>query len=74
MEQDLIYLDTYVLQQDMRIRMPKSILTNMSAEKGKTRFAVYYDKSNKCLVLKAEEVEKSKCAIITKLTRRMIFG
>lgn len=56
MEQDLIYLDTYVLQQDMRIRMPKSILTNMSAEKGKTRFAVYYDKSNKCLVLKAEEV------------------
>ena len=35
MEQDLIYLDTYVLQQDMRIRMPKCILTNMSAEKGK---------------------------------------
>ena len=55
MEQDLIYLDTYVLQQDMRIRMPKSILTNMSAEKGKTRFAVYFDKANKCLVLKAED-------------------
>ena len=55
MEQDLIYLDTYVLQQDMRIRMPKSVLTNMSAEKGKTRFAVYFDKDNKCLVLKAEE-------------------
>ena len=61
MEQDLIYLDTYVLQQDMRIRMPKCILTNMSAEKGKTRFAVYFDKANKCLVLKAEdEVEKTK--------------
>ena len=55
MEQDLIYLDTYVLQQDMRIRMPKSVLTNMSAEKGKTKFAVYFDKANKCLVLKAEE-------------------
>lgn len=38
MENDLIYLDTYILQQDMRIRMPKSILTNLNIEKGKTHF------------------------------------
>ena len=35
MEENLIYLDTYVLQQDMRIRLPKSILENMNLEKGK---------------------------------------
>lgn len=61
MEQDLIYLDTYVLQQDMRIRMPKSILTNIGAEKGITKFAIYFDKANKSIVLKAEnEQENSK--------------
>lgn len=32
---DYIYLDTYVLQQDMRIRMPKSIISNMNVEKRK---------------------------------------
>jgi len=32
MDDNLIYLDTYVLQQDMRIRMPKSILKNLNAE------------------------------------------
>ena len=52
MEKDLIYLDTYVIQQDMRVRMPKSILENMQAEKGKTRLEIYYDKIHECLVLK----------------------
>lgn len=46
MENDLIYLDTYLLQQDMRIRLPKSILTNLPAEKGKTKFEIYLDKKN----------------------------
>ena len=30
-----IYLDTYVLQQDMRIRLPKSVISNLSIEKAK---------------------------------------
>ena len=55
MEDDLIYLDTYVLQQDMRIRLPKSILNNLSVEKGTSRFAIYFDKENHSLVLKTEE-------------------
>ena len=42
-DEELIYLDTYVLQQDMRIRMPKSILENLNVEKGKSRFKIYYD-------------------------------
>ena len=37
MKNDLIYLDTYTLQQDMRIRLPKSVLSNMNIEKGKTK-------------------------------------
>ena len=37
-----ILLDTYVLQQDMRIRMPKAILENTGAVKGKTFFYLFY--------------------------------
>ena len=54
MDDSHIYLDTYILQQDMRIRMPKSILANLNVEKGKTKFNIYFDKKNSCLVLKAE--------------------
>lgn len=60
MEDDkLIYLDTYVLQQDMRIRMPKSILENLNLKKGKSRLKVYYDKINAQLVLKVDDADKS---------------
>ena len=55
MEEDVVYLDTYILQQDMRIRLPKSILTNMQVEKGKTKFAIYFSKRTKCLLLKVDE-------------------
>lgn len=54
-DENLIYLDTYILQQDMRIRMPKSILENLNLEKGKSRFKIYYDKINTQLVLKVAE-------------------
>lgn len=49
---ELFYLDTYVLQQDMRIRLPKSILTNMEVKKGSTKFAIYMDKKKNQLVLR----------------------
>lgn len=57
MENDLIYLDTYLLQQDMRIRLPKAILTNLPAKKGKTKFEVYLDKKNAELRLKISSVD-----------------
>lgn len=60
MSNELVYLETYVLQKDMRIRMPKSILTNLSAEKGRTRFEIYYDKLNDCLVLKKRKKQAIK--------------
>ena len=52
-----IYLDTYVLQQDMRIRLPKSILNNMGAVKGKTNFAIYLDSTSNELILRMDPVE-----------------
>ena len=52
-----IYLDTYVLQQDMRIRLPKSILNNMGAIKGKTNFAIYLDSASNELILRMVPVK-----------------
>ncbi len=60
MDNELIYLDTYVLQQDMRIRMPKSILENLNLERGKSRLKIYYDPLNKSLVLKKEDKDINK--------------
>lgn len=59
MEKDLIYLDTYMLQQDMRIRMPKSILENLSAKKGHSMFDIFFDKSNNQLILKLNESKET---------------
>ena len=52
-----IYLDSYVLQQDMRIRLPKSIIGNLEVEKGKTRFSILLDKENNRLVLEIDSSE-----------------
>lgn len=42
----------------MRIRLPKSILENLSAVKGETMFSIYLDKGKKRLVL---EIDSSNC-------------
>ncbi|MBR6421994.1 sucrose-6-phosphate hydrolase [bacterium] len=55
---ELIYLDTYALQQDMRIRLPKSILNNLPVEKGVTKFSIYLDQEKKELILKIAENSK----------------
>lgn len=53
----LIYLDTYILQQDMRIRMPKSILLNLCVEQGKTKFDIFLDVSKKEIILRTQSKE-----------------
>ena len=58
MENNLMYLDTYVIQQDMRIRLPKSILTNLNVQKGVSKFDFYLDAANDELVLKIHKEEK----------------
>lgn len=58
MTDSCIYLDTYVLQQDMRVRMPKSILSNLNVERGETKFDVYLDREEKSIILKIHEENK----------------
>lgn len=55
---EMIYLDTYVLQQDMRVRLPKAILTNMDVKKGKTQFDIYLDSKNNSLIFRIHEDNK----------------
>lgn len=58
MENNLMYLDTYVIQQDMRIRLPKSILTNLNLQKGVSKFDFYLDAANSELVLKIHKEDE----------------
>lgn len=52
-----VYLDTYVLQQDMRIRLPKSILSNMNIEKGTTKFDIYLNSDEQVLMLRIHKAD-----------------
>ena len=52
MDDKCVYLDTYVLQQDMRIRLPKAILSNMNVEKGTTKFDIYLNSDEHALMLR----------------------
>ena len=52
MTDSCIYLDTYVLQQDIRVRMPKAILSNMGVEKGKTTFDIYLNAQENELIFR----------------------
>ena len=54
MSKELIFLDRYVLQKDMRIRLPKSILENLNAVKGETMFSIYLEKNKNRLVLEMD--------------------
>lgn len=59
MKRDLFYLDSYVVQKDMRIRLPKAAAVNLGLESGKTVLEVFVDKSNNEIVLKvADKKEK----------------
>ena len=57
MDDSKVFLKTYVLQQDMRIRLPKSIISNIGAEKGKTLFDIYFCANDKSLILKVHDKE-----------------
>ena len=55
MDNSMVFLETYVLQQDMRIRLPKAILSNVGAEKGKTMFDIYFNADENSIILKAHK-------------------
>lgn len=70
MDSTVIYLDTYVLQQDMRIRLPKAILANLGAEKGVSKFDVYLDTKKQRTNLKAQQRRGGKVSICDLLETR----
>jgi len=53
-----IYLDTYVLQQDMRARLPKALMANMNVQKGKTKFDIYLDSNDNTLIFRVHKDEE----------------
>ena len=55
MADSCIYLDTYVVQQDMRIRLPKAVLSNLNVKKGETKFDIYLDAENQSLVFRIHD-------------------
>lgn len=55
MADSYIYLDTYVLQQDMRVRLPKAILSNLGVERGKTSFDIYLNPQQNELVFRVHQ-------------------
>lgn len=52
MNEKCVYLDTYVLQQDMRVRLPKAILSNLKVERGTTKFDIYLNSDEQALMLR----------------------
>lgn len=54
MDNERIYLETYILQKDMRVRMPKAILANLPIVKGYSKFDIYLDKSANEIILKLQ--------------------
>jgi hypothetical protein len=50
-----IYLDEYVLQKDMRIRMPKEIVRNLNVKPGVSFFEIFLDSEKKEIILIIKE-------------------
>lgn len=57
MRRSEILLGTYPLQKDMRIRLPKQILTNLPIEVG-SMFEIYLNKNNTELILRINNKSK----------------
>lgn len=55
-----VYLDTYTLQSDLRIRLPKSAIENLGAEPGKTQFKVLINTETNELLLRIVPIESEK--------------
>lgn len=56
-QKEYIYLETYVVQKDMRIRLPKVIQKNMGIVKGETEFDIYMKNDKKEIILKLKKSE-----------------
>lgn len=53
-ENNLVFLDSYTVQQDLRIRLPKCVQDNLQVQRGTTRFDIFLDIQAQALVLKPQ--------------------
>lgn len=56
MQKNEVLLDSYTLQKDMRIRLPKQILANMPISVGST-FNIYFNPSTSEIILRAATMD-----------------
>ena len=63
MDKKLVFLDSVLLQQDMRIRLPKSVLVNIDGKAGETRLDVYFDAITKEIILRNSDNQNNKESI-----------
>lgn len=55
MDKNEVLLDSYALQKDLRIRLPKQILSNMPVEIG-TVFNIYFNPVSNEIILRAASI------------------
>ena len=60
MDKKLVFLDSVLLQQDMRIRLPTSVLVNIDGKAGETRLDVYFDAITKEIILRNSDNQNNK--------------
>ena len=59
MNDDLVFLDSVLLQQDMRIRLPKSLLVNINGVPGTTRLEIYFNATTKDIIIRDPSLHES---------------
>lgn len=60
MKKDYVYLDSYIIQKDMRIRLPKQILKILNLENGVSYLDFYIDSESKTIILKPAKKRENK--------------
>jgi hypothetical protein len=60
MEKNLVFLDSVLLQQDMRVRLPKSLLVNIDGKAGKTKLEIYFDANTREIILRNPQLYDKK--------------
>ncbi len=55
----LTFLESYILQKDMRVRLPKAILHNFDLVKGESIFDIYTDLDNQEIILKIQNPDNT---------------
>ena len=66
MDKKLVFLDSVLLQQDMILRLPKSVLVNIDGKAGETRLDVYFDAITKEIILRNSANQNNKESKIKK--------